>query len=86
MTGIDKAKAICEIHQNCTREQAREWLRYWAAIIYQDYGLAELYKAKEDIVNIYRQFYYREETEDAKHDVMERFNHREDEDEPQDIL
>ena len=84
MKGIDKAKAICEIHKNCTREQAREWMRYWAAIIYQDYGLAELYKAKEDIARLYQNYYYKEESDDFRHDVMEHFNHRDEvEDNPE---
>ena len=82
MEGSDKAQIINELHDECSKEQERHWIEYWAAIIYDDNGLAELYKLKEGIANLYKQYYYREEREDAKHDDMETFSHEgEDEDE-----
>lgn len=82
MEGIDKAKAISELHKACTAEQARSWMLYWAGLIHQDHGLAALSIMKTELVAMYHKLYMAEERKDAAYDTMEAFNHEgEDEDE-----
>jgi len=80
MKGIEKLEAIEQVHNDCSPGQARAWMVYWVEIYHADYGLAELCKLKDQVDALYKKHYYEEEREDAKYDMMEDFNHEEEED------
>ena len=73
MTGIEKSLAVQELHKACTKDQAIQWIKYWAAILHEDHGLAALNTLKKDIEELYRRFYYAEELRDSRYDMMENF-------------